>query len=251
MSDKKKMTIQKIKNNIIYYLLAVVIAAAFFAHETIVPTDENIELLRSEWKSTKIKNKVALNTVKNLAIGTPEYDEYIKINTLNKEAYEKLKVAKENASFLGFQSFRLFLGEFGWAFGLLIYAIFNIATTLRRKGATYFGELALHSTLIFIALFYVRWCFMTTDYGTITYITVNLLCSVGLILAMYWFVTYKNKAYQITIDFLYKIRNYHYKTVATKASIAEMHSNPADGIPVEKQIKAFETEFDNTLQKVV
>ncbi len=182
----------KNKSNILYFLLAVVVATAFFAHESITPKSELLVYKTKVWEEHKSKRTKALNELKSSTIGSPLYKAYLIEKKATDIAFNELTKERANQKFLHFKSFRQFMGEFGWAFGLLIYSCFNLIKTFIRKINTSLGETILHSTIAFIAIFYVRWAFLG-EYSNISYVVINLICAVSLVFATYLFVKAKER----------------------------------------------------------
>jgi len=86
-----------------------------------------------------------------------------------------------------------FLGEFGWALGLLIYSLFNLSLAFIRKNKSYLGEVILHSTLTFIAIYFINWAFQkANDYSKTTYVLYAIVTAIIIVYGTYLLVQYKN-----------------------------------------------------------
>lgn len=188
------MIMAKVKQNAIYFLGAVALATAFFMHETIASEPDAVVESREAWQIAKDKRTAALDALKDAMVGTELYNAYKLEADATDVAYDKLNAAKADAEFLGFKSVQQFLGEFGWCLGLFLYAMINIIGTIKRKSSFYFGELFFHTSLIFISLFFVRWCFNPAqDLAEIDYILANILIAVTVVIAMYFYIANQNK----------------------------------------------------------
>lgn len=172
----------KIKNNYGYFIIAVVLATAFFAHETIVSDYTYMYAASAVFNTKNEQNTLALKNIKKAVKGTPVYNEYLIINKEKNEAHAALMGEYDKLKFLEFKTFRQFLGEFGWAFGLFIYGLFNLIKAFIRKTKTFVGEVALHTTIIFISIFFMRWCFKHEDFMQVDYILINLFTALSFVM---------------------------------------------------------------------
>lgn len=187
----------RVKNNLFYFLLAVVLTSAFFAHEAFVSDFDSTKNLKHIWEIKKDQRTVALESVKNLAINTPEYKAYWATKLETDKAYADLKKGLDEAKFLGFNNRQQWMGEFGWAFGLFLYALFNVVMALIKKQATLLGRVFLHGTIMVIACIYLRWTFFNTgeDYLKWEYVLFSIVSSVLIITGVFLLVSYKEKKY--------------------------------------------------------
>lgn len=186
-------TTAKVKD-LLCYLLAVVCATAFFAHEFVPDKTQKEISLRQTWQQEKVKRTKLLNSLKQSTEGTAAYDKYLKQKEATDNAYNALSAVKNEKRFNGFKSFQQFLGEFGWAFGLLLYAIFNLSRVNSFKDDK--GLVILHTTLIFIALYFITWCVSPShvqDFEKPTYLIYSLFASLSVLLGMYVVVEKRNR----------------------------------------------------------
>ena len=164
---------------------------------------EEVIFSKNQFNELKSQNTRALNELKKLnfdyADGLISKEEFlnlqpIKVNTYrpaNKTKNQKYKEHQKLLSekkFLGFDNFQMFLGEFGWALGLLLYSFFNLFRSFSNNRVS--GELIIHSTLLYIGLFYSCYPFIfpftsDADYPRTTYTISLVLCSVFLIYGSY------------------------------------------------------------------
>lgn len=187
-------TTAKSSINIIYYILAVVCATAFFIHEyPSENTDQYTEDFSNHISSKKQRTK-ALNNVKKAAIDTPEYSLYLVEKEKTDQAFKKLLNTIESEKFIGFDNFQRFLGEIGWAIGLLIYSLFNMTMTFIRKNKSLKGEIVLHTTLIFISIYFIKWAFqLSNDYSRVTYVIYSIVMSLITVYGTHVLVKHKGK----------------------------------------------------------
>ncbi|WP_044398874.1 hypothetical protein [Lacinutrix sp. Hel_I_90] len=183
--------------------MAVACATAFFCHETLASKSNELIEKTEIWEAAKAKRTQALNVLKDNASGTQDHNIYLVEKIKTDQAFEDLEAVIEKERFLQFKNLQQFLGEFGWASGLFLYSLFNLIITLIRKTKTYYGELGLHTTLLYISFFYLRWAFLKEDYSNWQYILTNLVCITTLIIATYYFVERK---LQDVENLLYNIR---------------------------------------------
>lgn len=270
--------IRKIKSYLPSILLAVVIATAFFIHEGFPLIPDNLYQAKTNWEAAKAENTKALDALKQLNLdlhqGKITLDEFAKqqpalveaytqINQEKDELYERYEEGKAEAEFLQFETFQLFLGEFGWALGLFLYAFFNVLYIFYLKKAypplPVRGKLLLHGTLLFIGLFYTCYVFYSEDdFPRTWYFIAMALCAISLTLAGKYLVQAYFKrmaALRQSIDhlihFVFRTRREHYRRVAVKALYAEEHKTPLPSPDtVEDNANAFEEDFYNTLEKV-
>lgn len=270
-------TIQKIKAYLPPLLLAVVIATAFFIHEGFPLMPDNYYQAEANWEAAKSKNSKALNALKQLntelyrgKITSDEFSTrqpelmaaYELINKEKNELYEILERTESEARVLQFDSIQFFLGELGWAVGLLLYAFFNLLYIFYlKKGHNNIkikGRVILHSIMLFIGLFYTCYVFYSKkDFSSGWYFMAMILSSIILIIASKFIVdAYLNRMAVLKenmdglIRFVFRVRTKHYKKVAVKAMYGQDNGlvlNPTE--TVEDNINEFEEDFYETLDK--
>lgn len=184
-------TTAKVKKNLRYIIMAVVCATAFFAHETVASESEEVFELRETWKQDKKNRTNALNNLKEASINLPEYALYDIERIKTNNSFSKLNEAKDQNKFLAFNSFQHFLGEFGWAFAVFLYALFNLLLTFRERGIELLGKVIFHTTIVFISIFFLRYCFEAQDFSQWQYIIMNLASAFALMFAVYLYVRYQ------------------------------------------------------------
>ncbi len=180
-------TMERVKLYFPYLVYAVALVTAFFIHESFVQENTTIDQLRTAWKIEKAERSQHLEAIKSLAAGTKEHEMYMVAKNRTDTAFEKLKEAKRQDEFLGFPNFQIFMGEFGWAFGLLLIGVYMLFKDLYNKGKALIGELIVDTTIICISLFFIKWTFNNQqDFSRFWYIFVNvmsaLLVTLGAIL---------------------------------------------------------------------
>ncbi len=184
------MTIRK---HSFYYILAVVCSTAFFIHEFIPDnSDKYLEIVQIHQNSKDIR-KSTRNEVLESQKGTELYDKYYTAKIETDRLWNEVLDYQSKEKFLGFKSVQQFLGEFGWAFGLFIYSIFNIYITFIKNRNTKYGEIILHSTLNFISLYFVSWALQqsTPDYTKSSYVIYSILMTISIVWGTSKLVRYK------------------------------------------------------------
>lgn len=199
-TGKVKLFLNLVKVNILYFILAVVLATAFFAHETIIIDNwKNHEKGQLFTKQKKEALK-SLGEFKQVYSHTPEYKAYkLKADARDKTQAE-LKPIIESYKFGSYKTFQQWVGEFGWAFGLFIYSLFNLVLSFIRKTKTHFGEITLHFTIITIAIFFIHYTFQVYDFSSLRYFVMNILMACGCVVSSYLFVRYKSRYYKSLIS---------------------------------------------------
>lgn len=169
-----------------HILLAVVCATAFFIHESLADVPKQYLEAISSHVSEKQKRTELLNIFKNKFKDTPEYKAYYKQKVITDEAYEELEIVRKNISFLGFEDVQQFLGEFGWALGLFLYAFFNFTNTYQEPNRSRKGKLILHITLLIISLYFMYWAiYYKQDFDKITYLIFAILTSCAIAVSVH------------------------------------------------------------------
>lgn len=171
------------KNNIFskyfHLLLAVVCATAFFIHESIDDVPKSYSEVVNTYLSEKEKRTELLNIFKNKFKDSKEYKAYYQQKVTTDEAYGELEEAAQKISFLGFEDVQQFIGEFGWALGLFLYALFNFINTYMEPNRSRKGKLFLHFTLITISLYFIYWAlYQYQDFEKSTYFLFSIITSV-------------------------------------------------------------------------
>lgn len=129
---------------------------AFFAHEFIsfdYKLQDDIASFESLKKERNTLRSLALETASDKSI-LADYTE--KQNEL-KQKFNEIQLHKSNKKFNGFKSFQSFLGEFGWSFGLCIYALFNLVLAYFDKQESRKGKVTLHATLLGVSFYFIAY----------------------------------------------------------------------------------------------
>ena len=229
------------RKNIKFYIIAVICITAFFMQETMIFKESEIEksMAEKEWKLAKKKRTDKLNKVKELAIGTKEYEEYKIEQVKTKKAHDKLTEITESAKFMKFLTFQQFLGEFGVFLGLFIYSLSNYIIARIKKTDTVFGESIMHITILYVSLYYIRWCFKDGDYRTLTYYVNNLFCVLAVLFSVFLILKYFNSNSRVAklIRWVLFITD-DYLAMAEKA----LGNEKEDPKEIEEQVNRFEEE---------
>jgi hypothetical protein len=178
------------KNSLFYkyfhIFLAVVCATAFFIHEFIPDVNESYDIALNKTKIEKDKRSVLLNKLKVAHKYSPEYIAYYAQKIKFDKAWEEFQNVRKDISFLGFEDFQQFIGEFGWAVGLFIYALFNFINTFIEPNRSRKGKLFLHFTLITIALYFIYWAlYHYQDFEKTTYLIFAVITSILISIGIY------------------------------------------------------------------
>ncbi len=176
-----------------YYVLAVVCATAFFVHEFVPVNSLEFVNIVKEHSSSKAERSNTRKAVLDSQKGTELYEKYYLAKTKTDELWADVLVMKEKEKFLNFKTFQQFLGEFGWSFGLFIYSLFNIIMVRLRNGESKSGETALHSTLLFISIYFINWATLPSDYSKITYVIFTVSMCVLIVSSVYFLLRSKRK----------------------------------------------------------
>jgi len=162
-------------------------------HEFVQDQSEEYRFSYNTHLQAKKQRTIKLNELKESAKSSAEYKAYLIEKNKTDEAFRELKNVMEKETFLGFKNLQHFLGEFGWALGLLIYSLFNLSLAFIRKNKSLKGEIILHSTLTFIALYFINWAFQkANDYSKITYVLYAIVIAIIIVYGTYLLVNHKN-----------------------------------------------------------
>ncbi len=183
-----------------YLLLAVAGVTANFAHETIIGDDWTKTEKGQLFQEAKAEALVALDKVKEVAKGTQEYADYAEKAAFRDALMSDVNKEIENNKFYGFRDFQQFMGEFGWAFGLGMYSLFNLILVFIRKPKSMYGESLYHVTYLTISIFFIRWCFNRKDFFLYEYFAYNILTAGLTVISVYILVRYKEKKYKGLLD---------------------------------------------------
>lgn len=166
---------------------------AFFVHEFFTPNSTEVEIARAEWAEAKALRTQHLEVLKEMAKGTAEYTQYLEAKVKTDQLFYKLNAAKQNQVFLGFNSFQQFLGEFGWAFGLLLIAMYLTVKDVSRNSKTLKAEMLINGSIFTIALFFIFWAIQPNkDYPKYMYVLFSILTSTIGCIGFYLLVKYKS-----------------------------------------------------------
>jgi len=166
--------------------LAVVCTTAFFIHEVFPDKSKSYSEAFNKHYSEKQKRTTLLNDFKKKYENTPEYKVYYQQKIITDKAWKEFGEVKSKRRFLGFVDIQQFIGEFGWAFGLFIYALFNFINTYIEPNRSRKGKLFLHFTLITISLYFVYWAFYQyQDFEKSTYLLFSIITSILIAFGVY------------------------------------------------------------------
>lgn len=262
-----KTIIQKIKKNLHFYLLAAVCAAAFFVHMFFEVKPIEVQQARANWKKSKEINTAKLSVVKNLTfnynkgkISIEEFNnllpnavkEYELANSIKNQNFKALNTAKENAKFLHFESFQLFLGEFGWPLGLTLFSIISLVIIFIEKTPYRFGKQVLYGTSLYIGVFYMYYTIIDAlDYPKYYYIVSLVVCmlvmpfAIGLVYNKYQDeVERLKKKIRILFSHITATRSRYLVTLAEEAITDENKDQVLD------LVKQYDDEELRTIEKV-
>lgn len=168
---------------------------AFFMHEFVEPSYPEIDNARLEWSASKSERTQHLNAIKENSKGTAEYNAYWQSKVKTDLLHEKLQIAKEKNKFFGFQNYQQFLGEFGWAFGLLLISLYMILKDLSRNSKTTIYEMLINGSVLTISLFFIFWALgPKQDFPKLTYVISSIFISILSCVGLYFLVKHKNLA---------------------------------------------------------
>jgi len=247
--------------------LAAACAAAFFVHMFFEVKPIEVQQARSEWKKSKELNTAKLSVVKNLTfsynkgkINITEFNnllpnavkEYELANSTKNQKYKTLTEAKENAKFLKFESFQLFLGEFGWPLGVTLFSLISLVITFIEKTTYKFGKQVLYGTSLYIGLFYMYYTVVDMlDYPKYYYIVSLVVCmlampfAVGLVYNKYQDeVEGLKKKIRILFSHITSTRSRYLLTLAEEAITEENKDQVLD------LVKQYDEEELTTIEKV-
>lgn len=194
--EKANRLILYFKKHFIFYLLAVIGVTAFFAHETFMIDDWRNTDEGKQWSLAKDEALIALDNLKESSKGTEAYLIYKQKADYRDKLRIDLDQVIEESKFFGFTDFQHFVGEFGWALGLFLYALFNLVLTFLRKPSSFFADVVYHVTHITISVFFLRWCFNRKDFLIPEYFAYNILTVLMVVISTYLFVRYKQRIYK-------------------------------------------------------
>lgn len=184
-----------------HIFLAVVCATAFFIHELVPDVPKAYTEAMDGFHIEKNKKSALLKDFKNAYKESPEYKAYYKQKIKSDEAFNEFENVVEEISFLGFEDFQQFLGEFGWAFGLFLYAFFNFLNTYQEPNRSRLGKLILHSTLLIISLYFIYWSlYKSQDFDRIYYLIFSIITSLAIAVGIHLILLkryVRNKSYQL------------------------------------------------------
>ena len=108
--------------------------------------------------------------------------------------YAAVETQKEKEEFLGFPNVQYFVGEFGWAFGLLLIGIYLTVRDVKIGSKLLFAQMFVNITIVAIALFFISYTFhYAQDFDKKIYVTANILLAIGICYGIYFIVNYLNK----------------------------------------------------------
>jgi len=162
-------------------------------HEFVQDQSEEYRFSYNTHLQSKKQRTIKLNELKESVKKSTEYAVYLIEKNKTDMAFNELKIVMKKESFLGFKNIQYFLGEFGWALGLLIYSLFNLSLAFIRKNKSLKGEIILHSTLTFIAIYFINWVFQkANDYSKIIYVLYAIVIAIIIVYGTYLLVNHKN-----------------------------------------------------------
>lgn len=145
---------------------------AFFVHEFVEDLSPEYLQAVSEYQKAKDKRTEALNNLKDAAKHLPEYSIYEKESIATDKAFEIAEAEGGKLTFGKWKTFQRFAGEFFWAFGLFIYAMYNLVKNfLKKEDEDRYHKSFVDSVLIYISGFFMYYAVMyKSDYSKSFYI---------------------------------------------------------------------------------
>jgi hypothetical protein len=184
------MTITEKVKFIIPFLIAVVCSIAFFSFSFFPAKTSAYLAAKKTHNAAKIKRTEALEKLKMIGKGTPEYARYYEEKVLTDKAWEELKRVKNEDRVFNFTNIQQFFGELGWVLGLFIYTLFNIFRVSINGNDK--GYLLLHLTINSISIFYAYWIFQPfQDISLISYYAAAFITTILLSYSIYIMSKYK------------------------------------------------------------
>lgn len=95
--------------------------------------------------------------------------------------------------------------------------------------------------------------FGINDYHPMFYFVSVILLAISSVFVLTLFqkaFIYSEEKIVTLVNFLFKVRNNHYEIMAIKALYAEKENPPIDGVEAIEQVKEFEDEFHNAIERV-
>ncbi|WP_348715380.1 hypothetical protein [Tenacibaculum sp. 190130A14a] len=206
----KTLTTEKNKY-IVYFLFAIVLALSFYSFEFFNDfSEEYTAAIKSH--SIKKKNRTkALNKVKSLAEGTPEYIAYLEAKKETDKAYNSFKEVKKKEKVFGFKSFKFFMERLGLWFGVFLYSIFNLFNSFRQK-KKFTGVKLIHGLIISVCFFYFFWIFQQfQDVSKVSYYFATIVSAVFVVLAVYLIAKYRKDRINSLQDNLMEVAKFTFK----------------------------------------
>ncbi|CAA0186780.1 hypothetical protein [Tenacibaculum maritimum] len=209
-------------------------------------------------KKRNLKEKELLNELgKNLTI-----KEYRKaLEELKANSKEELRIYTNNKrylaakhSFLGRNSFKFWIFQFGLITLGFYFAIKSLLVDLSRPVATGHEIISIIGVSICLFWFYHLFFQTSRDFFTETYLIFKVFISLGIgyfISKLIKYYTNRDGVIKVLIDLILRIKTKHYRKIAISALYAERYDKSIDTLDkVEDQARELDEDISKTINKI-
>lgn len=209
-TEGKILTTERSKN-LLYFLFAIVLAVSFYSFEFFDNFSEEYTAAIKSHSIEKKKRTKALNVVKSLAEGTPEYEAYLIAKKQTDAAYNNFKEVKKKERVFGFKSFKYFIERLGLWLGVFLYSLFNLYRSFRSEKKNH-GIKLIHGFILSVCFFYFFWIFQQfQDVSKVSYYFATLVSTLFVVLAVYLITKYRKDRINYLQDNLMEVAKFTFK----------------------------------------
>lgn len=165
---------------------------------------------RKEYKQSINNVSQKLDKIKELSVGTEEYNNYTQAVIIKEQIKKDYFKLKETERLFGFESKKIFIKEFGIFFGFFIYALFNLYKSFSDKKNA--GIKVLHTFIISVCMFYFFWIFQQfQDLSKVSYYFATIISSLLIVAAVYLITKYKEDKLEALKKSNYELSKFAFK----------------------------------------
>ncbi|CAA0227741.1 hypothetical protein [Tenacibaculum maritimum] len=200
-----------------YILIPILLVVLSLSYRAVDPFTESYKKADKNFQLAKKRNSISLTQLKNMSKGTMEYRDYIRVNKIKKEAFNKREKEIENQRVFSFDSKHYFLERFGRNVAdifISVFAFFLIIRYVPKKNNSlvYFGSQLIVVSYLSTKLFVTFWIFQKfEDYSLMQYLLVTLFSSLIILAVVFYLMRFSKREEENLLDVLMNLLKFTFK----------------------------------------
>ena len=174
------------------YIIGLICLISFYSFEFIIDFSNEYYFTLGDHKRAKRDKSKILEKLKNQAIGSTVFEEYLNRKRTADAAWEKHNEIKYKEELFGFKSLHFFWERFSLFFGVFIYTLYNLSLSFRYERKN-LGSKIVHGLILSVCIFYFFWIFQKfQDFNKFTYYLMTFVSATVIVLAVSLIAKYQH-----------------------------------------------------------